>query len=104
MAPDLRAIRQAFADRRYLLTEHASRSRRGLGISPAAIEEAVRDAVVVEDCPADKYGASCLLMGKTANGRTLHVQVSYPRARKGITVYEPLDAEWQDGWVARRVR
>ena len=104
MAPDLRAIRQAFADRRYLLTEHASDRAVARNIASREIEEAVRDAVVVEDYPADKYGASCLLMGKTANGRTLHVQVSYPPATKVITVYEPSDAEWQDGWVARRVR
>jgi hypothetical protein len=73
-------------------------------IASCEIEEAVRNAVLVEGYPADKYGPSCLLMGKTATGRTLHVQVSYPPATKVITVYEPSASERQEGWVTRRTR
>jgi hypothetical protein len=104
MAPYLRAIRQALASRSYLLTEHASDRAVARNIASHEIEEAVQDAVLVEDYPADKYGPSCLLMGKTATDRTLHIQVSYPSAIKVITVYEPSASEWQKGWVARRTR
>ncbi len=48
--------------------------------------------------PQDKYGPSCLIFGKTAAGRPLHVQGSDPSRPivKIITVYEPDPALWTD--------
>ncbi|MDB6058896.1 MAG: hypothetical protein JWO95_2740, partial [Verrucomicrobiales bacterium] len=47
-------------------------------ITVREIREAVENAEIIEDYPADKYGPSCLLFGRTIAARPLHVQCSYP--------------------------
>ena len=72
-------------------------------ISVSEIEQAMSDnAVIIEDYPNDKYGPSCLILGYTNNGRTLHIQCSYPSRQliKIITLYQP-DPEL---WIEDRVR
>ena len=66
------------------------------------IEEAVIAGDIIEDYPDDKYGPSCLIVGKTKAGRVLHVQVSYPPHVKVITVYEPSLNEWESDWKTRK--
>lgn len=65
-------------------------------ISDQEIRQAGAQATVIEDYPADKYSPSCLLLGFTAAGRPLHVQVSLADAdlAKIITLYEPDPSEW----------
>jgi hypothetical protein len=67
-------------------------------ISVQEVREVFADAEVIEDYPEDKYGASCLIFGRTAAGRPLHVQCSYPSRAlvKIITLYEPDPAQWID--------
>ena len=48
-------------------------------ISVKETQELFGDAEVIEDYPEDKYGPSCLILGKTREGRALHIQCSYPR-------------------------
>ena len=43
-------------------------------------QELFGDAEVIEDYPEDKYGPSCLILGKTREGRALHIQCNTPRA------------------------
>jgi hypothetical protein len=47
-------------------------------ISVKETQELFGDAEVIEDYPEDKYGPSCLIFGKTREGRPLHIQCSYP--------------------------
>lgn len=56
-------------------------------ISVQEIREAIADSEVIEDYPQDKYGPSCLLLGRTLAGRALI---------KLITVYEPDPNLWED--------
>lgn len=65
-------------------------------ISTKEIYEAIEHGKIIEDYPDDKYGPSCLINGKTANGRPIHVQCSYPSRPlvKIITVYEPDSELW----------
>ena len=49
-------------------------------ISVQETREIFVDAEVIEDYPEDKYGPSCLILGKTRTGRLLHLQCSYPFA------------------------
>jgi len=53
---------------------------------------------VIENYPDDKYGPSCLIFGRTAAGRPIHVQCSYSSRPlvKIITVYEPDSERWID--------
>ena len=67
------------------------------------VEEAIMDdkAEVIENYPQDPRGPSCLILGKTAKGKILHVQCSYPPNVAIITAYEPEFTEWVD-WRTRR--
>ena len=102
MPPDNDSLKQAFRDKSYLLTAHASQRGVQRGISSSEIEEAVISGEVIEDYPDDKYGPSCLIFGKTNSNRVLHIQVSYPPNVKVITLYEPSSDEWESDWKTRK--
>jgi hypothetical protein len=74
---------------------------RRIGVSE--IREAISNGEIIEDYPEDKYGPSCLIHGKSAGGRAIHVQCSYPsrQVMKVITVYEPDPDRWID-FIVRR--
>jgi len=73
------------------------------GISVHEVREVFANGEVVEDYPEDKYGPSCLIFGKTAAARPLHIQCSYPSRPliKVITIYEPDPARWVDFRIRR---
>lgn len=73
------------------------------GISVQEVREAFVSAEVIEDYPEDKYGPSCLVFGRTAMGRPLHIQSSYPSRPlvKIITLYEPDLERWIDFKIRR---
>lgn len=102
MPPDYDALKQAFRDKTYTLTNHASDRAVLREIDDFEIEEAVIAGEVIEDYPDDKYGPSCLILGKTKAGRNLHVQVSYPPVVKVITAYEPTTAKWHEDLKTRK--
>jgi len=72
-------------------------------ISVSEIREAISNGEIIENYPEDKYGPSCLIYGKSAGGRSIHVQCSYPSRQviKIITVYEPDPKRWIDFNVRR---
>ncbi len=51
-------------------------------------------AEVIEEYPTDKYSPSCLIYGRTARGRVLHVQANHSGII--ITAYDPDPGEWVD--------
>jgi len=67
-------------------------------ISVQEVREIFGDAEVIEDYPDDKYGPSCLILGRTREGRPLHIQCSYPSRPliNIITLYEPDPDLWID--------
>ena len=68
-------------------------------ISEAEVREVLDAGEIIEDYPADRPIASCLVHGRTKAGRPLHV-VCAPLPEEGIlviiTVYEPDPAMWID--------
>ena len=72
-------------------------------ISVSEIRESISNGEIIEDYPEDKYGPSCLIHGKTAGGKAIHVQCSYPsrQVMKIITVYEPDPERWINFKVRR---
>jgi hypothetical protein len=104
LPPNLELLRERFMNRAYLLTAHASDRAAERGIFSHEIEEVISTGEVIEDYPDDKYGPSCLIMGKTEKQRILHIQVSYPeKIVKVITVYQPSPDEWEADWKTRKV-
>ena len=72
-------------------------------ISVHEVREVFANGEVIEDYPEDKYGPSCLIFGKTAAARPLHIQCSYPSRPliKVITIYEPDPERWVDFKIRR---
>lgn len=104
MPPDLTVIRDRFAKQEYLLTAHASERAAERAIRSHEIEEAIRTGEIIEDYPNDKYGPSCLILGTTKTDRVLHIQVSYSKSTKVITVYQPKPEEWESDWKTRKTK
>lgn len=102
MPPDYDALKRIFNEKRYIMTLHASDRAVKRDIDDFEIEEAIIAGEAIEDYPDDKYGPSCLVMGRTEAGRVLHIQVSYPPKVKVITVYEPSPDQWENNWKTRK--
>jgi hypothetical protein len=96
MKKSLAQIQTELAAGRFEFSRHALRRVVERDISDAEICEAGTEAELIEDYPADKYSPSGLLLGFTAAGRALHLQVSFAVAdtTKIITIYEPDPDEW----------
>jgi len=95
-ATTLATIQQAFRQHTYRYTLHATEQTTLRQISRQEIEAAIADGEIIEDYPHDKYGPSCLILGRARTGRVLHIQCSLPPIVKIITAYEPDPEEWLD--------
>lgn len=91
-------IRQKIASVRFEFSKHALDQTILRHISLREIQEAIATGQIIEDYPMDRYGPSCLIFGRTASGRPIHIQCSYPARPllKIITVYEPGREQWID--------
>jgi hypothetical protein len=96
-------IREKIAVDAFEFSKHAVDQSIIRKISVSELREAVSNGEIIEDYPDDKYGPSCLVHGKTAGGRAIHVQCSYPSraVMRVITVYEPDPERWIDFKVRR---
>jgi hypothetical protein len=96
-------IRQRVARGEFEFTQHAVDQSIVRRITVGELREAIANGEVIEDYPDDKYRPSFLIFGRTAAGRPLHVQCSYPARPivKIITLYEPDPTLWTDFKVRR---
>ena len=85
----------------YRFSDHAVKRMIKRSIERYEVEEAIMAGEIIEEYPDDKYSPSCLVYGKTENGRNLHVQVSLPPMVVIITTYEPDTEEWIDCRIRR---
>jgi hypothetical protein len=91
-------IREKIEAEQFEFSRHAVDQSIIRRITVQEVRELFGDAEVIEDYPEDKYGPSCLILGKTSRGRPLHIQCSYPSRPliKIITLYEPDSDLWVD--------
>ncbi len=69
------------------------------GIRPREVEEALRRGEIIEEYLEDRPHPSYLVLGQTAQGRSLHMvcaPVAEQRRLHIITVYEPDPTRWVD--------
>jgi hypothetical protein len=94
----LAEIRRQLAAGEFEFSRHAFRRAVERNIGEQEIREAGSRAEIIEDYPDDKYSPSALLLGFTAGGRALHLQVSFADAAltRIITLYELDPDEWTD--------
>ena len=96
-------IREKIEAEQFAFSKHAVDQSIIRHISVQETREIFGDAEVIENYPEDKYGPSCLILGKTREGRSLHIQCSYPSRPliKIITIYEPDPDLWIDSKIRR---
>ncbi|MEK6728927.1 MAG: DUF4258 domain-containing protein [Planctomycetota bacterium] len=97
----IKPIRDKILNGDYRISDHAVKRMIKRSIDRAEIEETVLAGEIIEEYPDDKYSPSCLICGKTNNGRDLHVQLSLPPSVVIITVYDPDPEEWINAKIRR---
>ena len=80
------------------MSEHAAAQMVKRNIAGAEILEALAAGQLIEDYPKAAFGPCCLIFGKTASNRPIHLVVTYPYRPfiRIITVYEPDPAVWNN--------
>jgi hypothetical protein len=77
-------------------------------LTVADVEAAICDdrPEIIEDYPADDRGPACLILGWPALARPLLIVVGYACIHDVeldiVTLYEPSDSEWYNGYKVRR--
>ena len=84
--------------------EHAYGRMAQRRISAGEVRQALISGRVLEYYPDDRHGPSCLVLGRTAGNRPLHVVCSHPRRPrvKVITACEPDLGQWHPDFINRR--
>lgn len=90
----IKSIQNKILRGEYRFSDHAVKRMIKRSIDRREVEEAILKGEIIEEYPDDKYSPSCLIYGKTKEGRDLHVQVSLPPVVVVITTYEPDPEEW----------
>lgn len=103
---DIEEIVKAIVSELYEISQHAERERKNDDLLIADLENAVLTGEIIEEYPTDPRGASCLVSGKSVDGRPVHLVIgllpnSYVRM---ITVYVPDPVKWEAGWKSRKER
>ena len=84
-------------------TIHVAKRLLQRGISANDIDSTILSGEIIEEYPEDFPYPSCLIMGKTAMNRTLHVVCAIGDEKLWIiTAYEPNTAEWETDFQTRR--
>ena len=94
-------IKSAVSKKRYNITLHAREemSPKEDDISEKELIEAIMTGKIIEDYPNDKPFSSCLIFGRTEEGRPIHVVCAYSKEDDIaiiITTYEPDINMWID--------
>jgi hypothetical protein len=97
----IQAIQDKILRSEYRVSDHAVKQMIKRSITRHEIEETMINGEVIEEYPDDKYSPSCLIYGKTKNGRDVHVQLSLPPSITIITTYDPDPDEWIDCKIRR---
>lgn len=99
---DIALIQEKVLEGDYFWRQHAIERSIERVIAEESIAEVILNGEIIEEYPDDKYGPSCLIFGRTRQGRPIHVQCSLPPEVWIITLYEPDPDEWVD-FKKRRV-
>jgi hypothetical protein len=71
-------------------------------ISTSDVRKVLEEGEIIEDYPEDARGHSCLMLGKGADGRPIHVVCTPKDEYLGvITAYVPDEAQWSEDYRTR---
>ncbi len=97
----IKSIQDTIKQGDYRFSDHAVKRMIKRFIERSEVENAIMIGEIIEEYHDDKYSPSCLIYGKTKQGKNLHIQISLPPSVVVITVYEPVPAEWIDYKIRR---
>ena len=92
------AISSKVASDSFEFSKHAVDQMMHRSILVHEVKEALSTPEILEHYPNDKYGPSCLVLGFSSQGKSLHVVCTHPDREllKIITIYEPDPNLWLD--------
>ena len=89
-------IRERVINGQYQIKLHALQRINERGVVPSEIRDALLECTIVENYPDDKRGHSCLVWGKSGDGRDLHLVCGFAGETVWvITIYEPDPEKWE---------
>jgi|SRR4030042_3746281 hypothetical protein len=97
----IKGIQDRIRRGQYRFSDHSVKQMIKRKVTRQEVEAVILAGQIIEEYPDDKYTPSCLVCGKTKQGRDLHVQVSFPPTVVIITAYDPDPEEWVDCKVRR---
>ncbi|MEK7476808.1 MAG: DUF4258 domain-containing protein [Candidatus Coatesbacteria bacterium] len=103
---DILAVKQCLGKLKFSNHSRLEMERESRGIIKVdEIVQALDVGEIIEEYPDDRPYASCLMLGRTAAGRPLHV-VCAPVMDEAqlvvVTTYEPDPALWEPGFKRRK--
>lgn len=100
---DMHEIKRLCKDETIEASSHFIERGRRRNISYKETKEAIISGEIIEDYPNDYPFPSCLVLGKTYEGKVLHVVVGIGKETLWlITVYEPDRNRWDSDYKTRR--
>jgi len=91
---DISLIQDKIRKGQYYWRQHAIERSIERQVAEEEVAEVILNGEIIEEYSEDKYGPSCLILGRTRTGRPIHVQCSLPPSVWIITLYEPNPDEW----------
>lgn len=99
---DFNAIKKHIRKKDYLFSDHADEERTKDKLTTENIEEAILNGEVIAERLDDPRGESRLIVGKTGEGKMLHVVIGLRFGKPVIvTNYMPSKEEWIRGKIRK---
>ena len=100
---DIEAFRAANNPKNFTVTRHGQKRMEERNISLDDVISAIRSGEIIEEYSEDFPFPSCLILGKSVSGRSLHTVVSLDENQIFlITAYFPNSDEWESDMRTRK--
>lgn len=100
---DIINLRSYFENDEVLISDHVAMRFRQRGLKVKNIRFAVNNGEIIEQYPDDYPFPSCLILGKTIDGKYIHVVMSDEgKMSRIITAYYPDPNKWDDQLKVRK--
>ena len=100
---DIETLREYYLRDMVLVSEHAAMRFKQRGLKAKDIRAAVNDGEIIEQYPDDFPFPSCLILGKSANGKWIHAFMSDEGSMsRVITAYFPDPDKWSEDFRTRK--
>ncbi len=100
---DIEILKKYYLDDMVLVSEHAAMRFKQRGLKAKDIRAAVNSGEIIEQYPDDFPFPSCLIIGKSGDGKWIHVVMSNEGSMSRIiTAYYPDPDKWSEDLITRK--